>query len=120
MMKGIDHIAIIAKDPEGLTKWYQDVFGFEVVMGSFLVLPDKTMLEILKAEEDGGILGKGVSGIRHIAFRVENFDELVALIREQDVEIVNEPSAGPRNQSFFFRDPEGNILQFQEWFDPPF
>lgn len=120
MMKGIDHIAILAKDPEELLEWYQNVFGFEVVLGSFLKLPDNTMLEILKAGEDGGILGKDVSGIRHIAFRVDDFDAMVDLIREQNVEIIVEPTVGPRNKAFFFRDPEGNILQFQHWIEPPY
>ncbi len=115
MIKGIDHIAICSQDPKALQEWYVKTFGFEVFLDGFLRTPDGVMLEFLGSDEDGGIQGKGVSGIRHIAFRVDDFDALVDKIRDLEVEIVSEPSDGPNNRTFFFRDPECNILQFQYW-----
>jgi catechol-2,3-dioxygenase len=119
MVHGVDHVAIRAKDPGSLMDWYKKTFGLKVTSTGFLKLPDGVMLEFLEAEEDGGILGDKVSGIRHIAFRVENFDAMVDLIQKEGLEIVAGPSIGSKNKAVFFRDPEGNILQFQYWIVSP-
>lgn len=119
MLQGVDHVAIRAKDPGRLMDWYQKTFGLKVASTCFLKLPDGVMLEFLEAEEDGGIWGDKVSGIRHIAFRVEDFDAMVDLIQEEGLEIVAGPNIKPRNKAIFFRDPEGNILQFQYWIESP-
>jgi catechol-2,3-dioxygenase len=44
---------------------------------------------------------------------------MVDLIHEEGLEIVAGPNIKPRNKAVFFRDPEGNILQFQYWIESP-
>lgn len=116
MIKGIEHVAIFGKDTAALKDWYVETFNFRVVYDSgkgtyFLMAPDGAMIELVTATEDGGVLGEKVSGMRHIALAVDNFEEAVEQLKAKNVEVVSEPvvtSAGVK--TFFFRDPEGNVL----------
>lgn len=118
MVKGIEHIAILAKDTLKLKEWYERLFGFKTVYQNdkgtyFLMAPDGSMIEFIMAASDGGVLSEKVSGIRHLALTVEDFDGEVAKMMAEGVEVVTEPSpASAATRVFFFRDLEGNILHF--------
>ncbi|MDF2522458.1 MAG: hypothetical protein K0R31_99 [Clostridiales bacterium] len=124
MIKGIEHVAIYAKNTETIKDWYVKLFGFKVVSDNgegiyFIMAPDGAMIEIIPTIEDGGVLSEKVSGLRHIAFYVDNFEEEVEKIKRQDIEVVSGPTITPTgNKLFFFRDPEGNIVQFINRLNP--
>ena len=116
MVKGIEHIAVFAKDTAALKDWYIKMFEFRVVYDNgkgtfFLMAPDGAMIEFVKAGEDGGVIGDKVSGIRHLALSVDDFEGMVNKLMAEKVEVVTEPAVSPAGiKTFFFRDPEGNVL----------
>ena len=118
MIKGIEHVAIQARDSAGLKDWYVKMFGWKVVYDNakgtfFLMAPDQSLLEIISTEESGVKAGLKAGGIRHIALTVEqsDFDPMVAKLKNARVEVVTDVTASPNgNKTFFFRDPEGNIF----------
>lgn len=116
MVKGIEHIAIAAKDTAALKDWYSRIFGFTQVYDNgkgtyFLKAQDGAMIEFIKSVEDTGTLPEKASGIRHIAISVDDFEGMVELLSKEEVEVVTAPTVAPNGiKTFFFRDPEGNIL----------
>ena len=116
-MFGIEHIGIFSKDSEALKNWYADLFGWTQVYANeekktyFLKADDGMMIEFCKSGDDGGILGDKVTGIRHIAISVDDFDAAVAKVNAAGVEIVTEPALSASGVgTMFFRDPDGNVL----------
>lgn len=116
MIKGIEHFAVCAHDTAALTDWYVRIFGFKVVYDNgkgtyFVAAPDGSMIEIIKAAEDGGKLNEKVSGFRHMALAVDDFEAMVEKLMAEGVEVVAEPIATPTGiKTFFFKDVEGNIF----------
>jgi len=116
MITGIEHIGVFAKDTEALKDWYIKLFDFKTVYDNgkgtfFLKAPDGSMLEFVKTQEDGGIVGDKVSGIRHLAFSVDNFEEMVEKLSDANVQVVSEAVVSAKGiKTFFFRDPEGNVI----------
>lgn len=123
-MKVLEHVAVVADDPESLADWYCRTLGFEllskgtVVLGDteidyhFLGLSGGALLEILNSngkprtrKEDDD------AGIRHIAFLVEDMDASCRDLQEKGVEIGALRELPNGTKLAFFRDPEENILQ---------
>ncbi|MBQ3118288.1 MAG: VOC family protein [Clostridia bacterium] len=118
MILGIEHVAIAARDTKALTDWYVKMFGVSVVYDNgkgtyFVKAPDGAMIEIIQADTEVAPTPTKDWGIRHFALSVSDagFDELVAKLREENVEVVTEVSVSSKGiKTFFFRDPEGNIF----------
>lgn len=116
MITGIDHVAIFAKDTAALKDWYMKMFEFKQVYDNgkgtfFLKAPDGAMIEFVSTTEIVVEVGEKVSGIRHLALFVDNFEEMVEKLRAEKVQVVTEVNiAANGNKTFFFRDPEGNVL----------
>jgi glyoxylase I family protein len=119
MIRDIEHLAIHAKDPAGLVKWYCDTLGFSVthaIEGNgqyFISLAGGGMIEFLPANDSPTVdHARNDAGIRHIAFTAENYDEVVAELEGKGVTFANDShDAGEGNKRNFFDDPEGNVLQ---------
>lgn len=116
-MFGIEHIGFFSNDTEALKDWYMKLFGWKQVYANeesktfFLKADDGVMIEFCKAVEDGGVLGEKVTGIRHIAISVDNFDEAVLKVKESGAEIISDASMSAKGVGvMFFRDPDGNVL----------
>jgi catechol 2,3-dioxygenase-like lactoylglutathione lyase family enzyme len=55
------------------------------------------------------------AGIRHICFDVTDIDSEVARLKAAGVRFVSEPQyVAPTIRSVYARDPDGNIVEFQE------
>jgi glyoxylase I family protein len=121
MVTGIEHIGIMAHDTAALKDWYTRMFGFKQVYDNgkgtyFLKAQDGSMIEFVKAVEDTGKPTEKASGLRHLAINVDDFDGMVELLTKEKVEVVTPPvvSASSGVKTFFFRDPEGNVLHLIE------
>ena len=92
---------------------------------AFLEAPRGPAIELLYFHRPPGSRapGQGVPntfGLRHIAFRVSDIEQLVAAIRAAGVPLVSEihcvptaqvPYAQTQKRLVCFRDPEGNLLE---------
>jgi catechol 2,3-dioxygenase-like lactoylglutathione lyase family enzyme len=124
MIRGIEHVAIFSHDTEKLKIWYERVLGFKTVFSNgkgtfFLKAPESGMIELVQTDKLTDVFDDEVSGIRHIALTVDNFDQMVEKIRLEMVSIISEPERQASTvRTFFFRDPDGNVLHFIERLAP--
>jgi glyoxylase I family protein len=113
MFKGIEHTAIATPDPESLAQWYEKKLSFPICHryggNVFVKAPDGTMLELIPSVGDPVKTEIKTPGIRHLAIKVDDFDEGVRKLEQQGIEIFDRVEGGA-NRLAFFRDPEGNIL----------
>jgi catechol 2,3-dioxygenase-like lactoylglutathione lyase family enzyme len=122
----LDHPAIACYDVRKLVDWYCKTFGMRViaendaeppamVIGWGTALTEGTMIEMMPVKDAGpnpAECPRFQPGIRHIAFRVNDFDEAYAELKAAGVTFttpVGEAVGGGR--TVLFRDPEGNELQ---------
>lgn len=116
MVKGIEHIGIAARDTAALKDWYVRLFDFTQVYDNgkgtyFLKAQDGSMIEFIKATEETDKFTEKALGFRHLALAVDDFEGMLEILTKENVEVVTAPVVAPNgNKTFFFRDPEGNIL----------
>ncbi len=123
-MLGIDHIGICARDPKVLADWYINNFGFTLhSVGNagnyFVESPDKILLEIMVPMKDHDIDAKEPAiGWKHIALVPEDFDEAVKETAALGVKVISGPTYRDDGYcTYFFLDPDGNIVHFAKWKD---
>ncbi len=113
MYNGIEHTAIATSDPETLAGWYETTLEMPIVHryggNVFVRARDGSMIELIPSEGDGVDTAMRTPGIRHLAIKVDDFDQGVKDLQSKGIEIVEFVEAGP-NRLAFFLDPEGNIL----------
>jgi catechol 2,3-dioxygenase-like lactoylglutathione lyase family enzyme len=125
----IDHPSIACLDLEGLSRWYCDAFGMQVVarndvgrrgmlLGFDRTTAGGTMIELTAAVESGpaaSTFGRAQPGLRHVALRVSDFDRAYGRLKQLAVEFTTDPhQAMGGGRTVLFRDPEGNELQIVE------
>ena len=151
MIEQIDHINLVVRDLPAMTAFYRDVLGCRVtnsatISGSwiddvvglrdviadvvYLDLPAGPRVELIQYQSPVGdqLPPNSISntlGIRHVAFRVSDIDQLVVLLREAGAQVGSQIatvplaqviySGGARKRLVYFRDPEGNLLELCEY-----
>ena len=119
MLAGVDHVAIAARDPRALAQWYCDLLGLRVLFDNgqdpptYLVGGD--MGAVVEIMPDNGaavtVHQPYDPGIRHIAFRVRDFDAVHAALEGKVYGLTPPGPAAGGGRIAFFHDPEGNLLQ---------
>ena len=105
----IRHLAIMARDPEKLAKYYERVFEMKIIHtakndGAFFVSDGYLTMAILKHKLEGS----APVGLNHFGFWVDNRDEIMSRIVAEGLE---EPKKRPADRPYAeYRgcDPEGN------------
>jgi len=145
-VKHIDHVNLVVADMAAMVDfycrglgmrlarqvtisgpWIDDVTGLQDVMAdvAFLEAPSGPTIELLYFHRPQGVHidGLGVPntiGLRHIAFRVSDIEQVAAAIRALGAPLVSSIHSVPTEQVAFaqtqkrlvyFRDPEGNLLE---------
>lgn len=124
MIKGIEHIAIVARDPVKLVKWYEKNLDMKTVRKMsettfFIQAPCGTVLEIYAAQKEGARdFDNHTSGLRHLAILVEDFDLEYKKLIDNGVEIAAEPVINDEIKLVLFKDCEGNLCHFIERKNP--
>jgi catechol 2,3-dioxygenase-like lactoylglutathione lyase family enzyme len=125
----IDHPAIACQDVNLVAQWYCRHLGMRVIANdgktppSMLVGYDRdvrggAVIELMPARDAGPApetFKRFQPGLRHLALRVDDFDQTYERLKQLGVRFVMEPGqalAGGKIVSFL--DPEGNELQIVE------
>lgn len=123
MILNIDHVAITAKDFDKSIDFYTKNLGFSItsisedpksgVKKAFIGVGqakvemfgfgEKTIKGLPPRDEE--------SGIKHIAFLVDNIDEICEKLKKNGVQFVQELITYPGSKFAVFKDPDGIILQ---------
>jgi catechol 2,3-dioxygenase-like lactoylglutathione lyase family enzyme len=146
MIQRIDHVNLVVNDMPAMIAFYRNVLGLrvtrqatirgpwiEAVTGlvnveadvAFLEMPEGPAIELLYYHTPRGVrpdqLGLcNTQGLRHLAFRVQDIDSMVAAMKASGVAFLGEIQQVPSAQVdyadvhkrlIYFRDPEGNLLE---------
>ena len=120
MLGYIEHLGIMAENTRNLAEWYQSVLDFSVLaeipgeIPTFLLRQagGGAFLEIMPKSHECSMPDFSGKSFMHIALRVEKFDAAIEGLRSLQIPIEKIKSAPGNAQLAFFRDPEGNLLQF--------
>jgi catechol 2,3-dioxygenase-like lactoylglutathione lyase family enzyme len=151
MLSSIDHINIVVTDLEGMVRFYTELLGLKVskrvtisgewidkVVGLkgakgdvvYLDLPSGPRIELIRYLNPSGTNPPGLgesntSGLRHVAFRVDDIDRVVAGLKRANVHVLSDVqqvpdsqvtyAGGVRKRLVYFHDPEGNLLELCEY-----
>ena len=151
MLEQIDHINLVVRDLESMTRFYTHVLGLTVskrvtISGKWIErvvgLTDVTAevvylnaangprIELIQYERPVGERPDALAlanscGIRHLAFRVRDIDQVVDALRAADVKLVSQVQQVPddqvtydgglRKRLVYFHDPEENLLELCEY-----
>ena len=126
LFKGIHHIAIICADYIRSKECYTTVLGFEIINEYYrearqsykldLSLNGDYLIELFSFPHPPvRASGPESTGLRHIAFKVENISEAVRYLQQHRVEV--EPIRTDEftgKQFTFFRDPDNLPIELYE------
>lgn len=113
------HIGLNVTDLERSKKFYQDVFGFQVVNESqaegrkFVFLGDGQKLVLTLWEQSSGSFDKSAPGLHHLSFQVDSIDrvkEYEHTLNSLDVKFLYDGivphKEGADSGGIFFEDPD--------------
>ena len=124
-IRHIHHIAIICSDKEAALAFYNQKLGFPIIRENYrperndwkidLQLNESTELELFIMKGHPERLSPEAYGLRHLAFRVESVNDMVAELESKGI-----PCEPVRNDTFtgekmtFFHDPDGLPIEIHE------
>lgn len=126
LLKSIHHVAIICSDYEVSKKFYTEILGLEVVAEHYrkerqsykldLKLGEQYVIELFSFPNPPERTSRPeAAGLRHLAFTVDNIDEVIQQLKEKGV--TTEPirvDEYTRKRFTFFSDPDGLPLEVYE------
>ncbi len=125
MVQGVEHIALCAENIVSLIAWYQNIFQLKLVKESpqgpfFLKFPDGVLIEFVETVGDiPEVPHARDKGLRHIAVSVSSIETMVARLKREGVDVVEDfKTVTNGTKLFLFRDVEGNIVQLIERKNP--
>jgi catechol 2,3-dioxygenase-like lactoylglutathione lyase family enzyme len=122
-----EHVGIRVTDRERSVRFYEKL-GFRVEkdlpehQANEMISPGGVYLNLIfngvpRPENRNILMDEPVKypGITHPAFIVENFDALLAMFERENIRVTEGPiDIGGRRRACFVRDPDGNVLEFDE------
>lgn len=120
----IHHIAVICSDKDTALDFYHKKLGFQILRENYRSERDDWKIDLKLGESEIELFimkdhplrpSPEAYGLRHLAFRVDNVDEVVAEL--ESMGIACEPirlDAFTGEKMTFFRDPDGLPLEIHE------
>lgn len=119
-MMYIEHPGIAAREPAALAKWYMEKLGMRLLRQAgettfFLGFDQGACIEIYAAKTEAPpIANNYVSGLTHIAFYTDSFEETRQRLLAAGVEPAAEPVIRPDLKLALMRDGEGNLFHITQ------
>ncbi|MGY6039945.1 SMU1112c/YaeR family gloxylase I-like metalloprotein [Aeromonas sp. AE23HZ002T15] len=126
LLGGIHHVAIIASDYARSRHFYHEVLGLPIIAETLrearqswkldLALPDGSQLELFSFPAPPPRPSRPEAcGLRHLAFRVEDLDRVIAHLQRHGIEVEEIRVDELTGRRFtFFADPDGLPLELYE------
>lgn len=123
---GIHHIAIICSDYERSKKFYVETLGFSIIHETFraernsykldLRVGENSQIELFSFPNPPQRVGNPEAcGLRHLAFEVEDIEQIVIYLNSHNVEVENIRIDEITGKKFtFFKDPDNLPLEIYE------
>jgi len=131
LIKKVDHIGVAVRSIEEAAKLYEVLLGLKItatevveeqkVKVAFLPTGDSEV-ELLESTDPEGPVAKFIAargeGIQHIAFRVDNLEEMLAALKKAGVRLIDEkPRFGAGGAKIAFLHPKetfGTLIELCE------
>jgi glyoxylase I family protein len=125
-INNIHHIAIICSDYERSKKFYVEVLGFSIIQETFRAHRSSYKLDLRGGENSQIELFSfpnplqrpstpEACGLRHLAFAVDNIEQIVIYLQSQGVEVEDIRIDEITGKKFtFFKDPDNLPLEIYE------
>ncbi|MCL5981934.1 MAG: methylmalonyl-CoA epimerase [Firmicutes bacterium] len=131
MIRKVDHIGVAVRSIEEAAKLYEVLLGLKItatevveeqkVKVAFLPTGDSEV-ELLESTDPEGPVAKFIAargeGIQHIAFRVDNLEEMLAALKKAGVRLIDEkPRFGAGGAKIAFLHPKetfGTLIELCE------
>ncbi|SFD37022.1 SMU1112c/YaeR family gloxylase I-like metalloprotein [Pseudoalteromonas denitrificans] len=126
LLKGIHHAAIICSDYEKSKSFYHQVLGLPIIAEHYrkerdsykldLQLPDGCQLEIFSFTNSPPRPSyPEARGLRHLAFSVENIEEVVTYLKSKDIDVEEVRLDEYTGKHYtFFSDPDNLPLELYQ------
>ncbi|MDJ0845438.1 SMU1112c/YaeR family gloxylase I-like metalloprotein [Crocosphaera sp.] len=125
-IKGFHHVAIISSNYEASKQFYMEVLGASIIQETFrkernsykldLKIGEGSQIELFSFPDPPQRPSyPEACGLRHLAFAVENLEEMVRKLTEKGVKVEPIRIDELTNKKFtFFQDPDGLPLELYE------
>lgn len=125
-IKKIHHIAIIASDYEKSKCFYTEILGFKILKETYRAKRDSYKLDLMIdgeyqielfsfANPPKRLTNPEATGLRHLAFEVDNIEASVKYLKEKNIEVETVRVDEITNKKFtFFKDPDNLPLELYE------
>lgn len=111
-VNGIGGVFFRARDPQGLTQWYQTHLGLDMSAGAWMQAAGPTVFAPFPADTD--YFGSAEQGWM-LNFRVDDLDGLIADLRAADIAVETRAEWDSHIGRFArIHDPEGNPIELWE------
>jgi glyoxylase I family protein len=126
MINKVHHIAIICSDYEVSKKFYIEILGLTVICETYrkerqsykldLALNGEYIIELFSFPNPPNRTTRPeAAGLRHLAFEVDNLDEMIAWLTNHKIEVEPVRIDEITNKRFtFIADPDGLPVEFYE------
>ena len=126
MLNKVHHIAIICSNYQESKKFYTEILGLEIIKEIYreerdsykldLSLNGEYILELFSFQNPPKRLSRPeATGLRHLAFEVNNLDEMVVYFTNKNIAIEAVRIDEFTNKKFtFIADPDGLPIEFYE------
>lgn len=125
LITGVHHIAIICSDYTKSKHFYTNILGFSVIHEAYrahrdsykldLRVDEHTQIELFSFPNPPTRPSPEACGLRHLAFKVQQLDEMVAYLNSCNVECEAIRIDEFTDKRFtFFKDPDGLPLELYE------
>jgi len=123
----LTHVCILTEDPDRLIGFYREVLRVEAKLYSpdYAEFPmEGAVLSIYRLSAHLKLAPGSAQGRSNLSveleFSVGDVDAEYDRLRKTDIEWVKPPTTQPwGNRSFYFRDPDGNLVSFYSRANPP-
>ncbi len=126
MFKRIDHVEIVASDPERTIDFYVNILGFKIKNRIAVKMPPMseviylklgdTVLEIIAVDKpEPKSQSPWQVGYRGLALEVNDMSKAVAYLRDKGVIIAVEPVDLGDSFRGEISDPDGLIIELRQW-----
>ena len=124
-IKKINHVAIVVGDIDESLKFWRDAMGIDLhhvedvpsqkAMVAFLPVGESEVELVKPTSDDSGVskfLAERGGGMHHLCFEVDDFVEMMAMLKEKGVRLLNEePQVLPgRKMAFVHPKSTGGVL----------
>lgn len=97
MLNGLHHIAIICSDYEKSKRFYTEILGLKIIKETYRTVRESYKLDLSLngnytielfsfPNPPKRVSRPEASGLRHLAFKVENLDEITKKLKEKGIE----------------------------------